>query len=306
MGRVTRKTRGRRRGVSCGAWTDDLLLLVAMAGVLAGTYKIWQLSLDAREAANRIAKDTCSRAVVQFLDGTVAFAGFRVSSRCRRPPPAVAHLHFRLYQRWLRARAGLHRAGRSAARSRGAGGLARERLPVNIDLHTHSNCSDGSLTPPELIARAAAAGVEVLALTDHDTVAGLGEAARSAVLHGLRLVPGVEISAAWRAQAIHVLGLWIDPSGARAVRRARRSGRAPACAHAQDMRAPGKTGSAWRGTAGRRGSASRRADARSSGGRSGRGRPCRDAPTRRFANIWVPAGRPTSRPSGLRSRKWWP
>jgi len=85
---------------------------------------------------------------------------------------------------------------------------------VNIDLHTHSDCSDGSLTPADLIARAAAAGVEVLALTDHDTVAGLGEAARSAALHGLRLVPGVEISAAWRAQAIHVLGLWIDPSGA--------------------------------------------------------------------------------------------
>jgi hypothetical protein len=59
--------------------THDLLLLVAMAGVLAGTYKIWQLSLDARETANRIAKDTCSRAVVQFLDGTVAFAGFRVA-----------------------------------------------------------------------------------------------------------------------------------------------------------------------------------------------------------------------------------
>jgi hypothetical protein len=59
--------------------TDDLVLLVVLAGVLAGTYKIWQLALDAREAANRIAKDTCSRAVVQFLDGTVAFAGFRWS-----------------------------------------------------------------------------------------------------------------------------------------------------------------------------------------------------------------------------------
>jgi len=58
--------------------TDDLVLLVSAAGVLAGGYKIWQLSLDAREAANRIAKDTCSRAVVQFLDGTVAFAGFRL------------------------------------------------------------------------------------------------------------------------------------------------------------------------------------------------------------------------------------
>jgi predicted metal-dependent phosphoesterase TrpH len=83
---------------------------------------------------------------------------------------------------------------------------------LNIDLHTHSNCSDGSLTPTELVARAAAAGVEVLALTDHDTVAGLAEAEHSAGRYGLRLVPGVEISASWRAQAIHVLGLWIDPA----------------------------------------------------------------------------------------------
>jgi len=51
--------------------------LIVAAAVVAGGYKIWQTSLDAREAANRIAKDTCSRAVVQFLDGTVAFAGFR-------------------------------------------------------------------------------------------------------------------------------------------------------------------------------------------------------------------------------------
>jgi hypothetical protein len=54
-------------------------MLVAVAGALAGAYKVWQISLDAREAANRIAKDTCSRAVVQFLDGTVAFAGFRLT-----------------------------------------------------------------------------------------------------------------------------------------------------------------------------------------------------------------------------------
>jgi predicted metal-dependent phosphoesterase TrpH len=85
---------------------------------------------------------------------------------------------------------------------------------LNIDLHTHSNCSDGSLTPAELVAHAAAAGVEVLALTDHDTVAGLKEAEHSAGVLGLRLVPGVEISASWRAQAIHVLGLWIDPASA--------------------------------------------------------------------------------------------
>lgn len=83
---------------------------------------------------------------------------------------------------------------------------------LNIDLHTHSTCSDGGLSPADLVQRAAAAGVQVLALTDHDTVAGLDEAQRSAAASGIRLVPGVEISAAWRAQAIHVLGLWIDPA----------------------------------------------------------------------------------------------
>ncbi|MGC1523341.1 MAG: PHP domain-containing protein, partial [Steroidobacteraceae bacterium] len=76
------------------------------------------------------------------------------------------------------------------------------------------NCSDGALPPAELVTRAAAAGIDVLALTDHDTVAGLEEAHRSAATHGLRLVPGAEISASWRVQSIHVLGLWIDPAGA--------------------------------------------------------------------------------------------
>ncbi len=83
-----------------------------------------------------------------------------------------------------------------------------------IDLHTHSNCSDGSLTPAELVTRAAAAHVDVLALTDHDTIAGLADAASRAGELGLQLVPGVEISASWHAQGIHVLGLWIDPSNA--------------------------------------------------------------------------------------------
>ncbi len=83
-----------------------------------------------------------------------------------------------------------------------------------IDLHTHSNRSDGTLSPAELTARAAAAGVDVLALTDHDSTAGLEEAARAGKPLGVRLVPGVEISASWRSQAIHVLGLWIDPESA--------------------------------------------------------------------------------------------
>jgi predicted metal-dependent phosphoesterase TrpH len=81
-----------------------------------------------------------------------------------------------------------------------------------IDLHTHSNRSDGTLTPAELVQRAALTGIEILALTDHDSVAGVAAAADEASRRGVRLVPGVEISASWRAQGIHVLGLWIDPA----------------------------------------------------------------------------------------------
>ena len=116
---------------------------------------------------------------------------------------------------------------------------------LNIDLHTHSTYSDGSLTPAELVARAAAAGVEVLALTDHDTIAGLDDAAAAAAAHGLKLVPGVEISACWRAQAIHVLGLWMDPTSAalrdalQAQAELRRARMAKICARLSKLRLPG-------------------------------------------------------------------
>ncbi|HLW24567.1 MAG TPA: PHP domain-containing protein [Steroidobacteraceae bacterium] len=99
-----------------------------------------------------------------------------------------------------------------------------------VDLHTHSTCSDGALTPRALIARAAAAGIGTLALTDHDTTAGLAEAAVAARLAGITLVPGIELSASWRAQTIHIVGLGIDPEApalrsvldAQAARRQRR------------------------------------------------------------------------------------
>lgn len=83
------------------------------------------------------------------------------------------------------------------------------------DLHTHSTASDGTLSPRELMARAAAQGVEVLALTDHDTLAGIDEAATAARALGLTLVPGVEISVTWNARTIHVIGLDVDPHCAR-------------------------------------------------------------------------------------------
>jgi predicted metal-dependent phosphoesterase TrpH len=81
-----------------------------------------------------------------------------------------------------------------------------------IDLHSHSLYSDGSLSPSDLFSLAAQRGVEVLALTDHDSISGLTEARQAAAANGIRLVPGVEISAMWGKTLVHVLGLAIDES----------------------------------------------------------------------------------------------
>lgn len=77
------------------------------------------------------------------------------------------------------------------------------------DLHCHSSYSDGELSPSDLVLRAKAAGVQALALTDHDCVAGLSSAQSAA--DGLQLIPGVEISAGWHGKEIHIVGLHIDP-----------------------------------------------------------------------------------------------
>lgn len=81
-----------------------------------------------------------------------------------------------------------------------------------IDLHSHSHYSDGSLSPSALCRLAAERGVTALALTDHDSVRGLAEAAVAAAEVGLRLVPGVEISAMAGPTLVHVLGLDINAS----------------------------------------------------------------------------------------------
>lgn len=85
---------------------------------------------------------------------------------------------------------------------------------MRIDLHTHSRCSDGTLSPTELVELAAKREVQVLALTDHDTVAGCAEAAAACQRHGIRFVPGVELTCEWRGREIHVLGLGIRPDNA--------------------------------------------------------------------------------------------
>ncbi len=99
-----------------------------------------------------------------------------------------------------------------------------------IDLHTHSNASDGTLTPSEVVSRAAARGLSAIALTDHDTIDGIPEAASEATKHAIRLIPGTELSCYYqvpyteheqaliasgeavkqREVEIHILGLFVD------------------------------------------------------------------------------------------------
>ena len=83
--------------------------------------------------------------------------------------------------------------------------------PGTIDLHLHSTASDGRLDPAALVAHAQACGVRVLALTDHDTTAGLEDAVRAGTTLGVTVLAGVEVSAEWRGRTVHVLGIGIDP-----------------------------------------------------------------------------------------------
>jgi 3',5'-nucleoside bisphosphate phosphatase len=88
---------------------------------------------------------------------------------------------------------------------------------INADLHSHSTISDGTLNPRAVVERAKAHGVELFALTDHDEIGGLAEAAEAAADAKLRFLPGVEISVTWANQTIHIVGLGIDPSNAALV-----------------------------------------------------------------------------------------
>ena len=107
---------------------------------------------------------------------------------------------------------------------------------LNADLHCHSVVSDGTLTPEALAARAAANGVELWALTDHDEVSGQERAAAAAKACGMRYVCGVEISVTFLNQTVHILGLGVDPENTalRAGLTATRGGRT---ARAQQMAA---------------------------------------------------------------------
>lgn len=80
-----------------------------------------------------------------------------------------------------------------------------------IDLHTHTTCSDGTLTPKELIEKAAEIGLEAIAVTDHDITNGIDEAIETAkAFPGLSVIPGIELSSGYKNREVHIVGLFID------------------------------------------------------------------------------------------------
>jgi len=83
---------------------------------------------------------------------------------------------------------------------------------MRIDLHTHSNASDGTQSPADVMRSAAGSGLDVVALTDHDTTAGWVEAAEAAAQEGIALVRGIEVSCSYEGISIHLLGYLQDPT----------------------------------------------------------------------------------------------
>ena len=80
-----------------------------------------------------------------------------------------------------------------------------------IDLHLHTTASDGRLSPAQLVARARASGLTTIAVTDHDTVAAIAEASEVARAAGIRVVPGIEVTAVDEGRDVHMLGYFFDP-----------------------------------------------------------------------------------------------
>ncbi|MCQ2560126.1 MAG: PHP domain-containing protein [Clostridia bacterium] len=81
---------------------------------------------------------------------------------------------------------------------------------MTADLHIHTDYSDGKNTPQEIVEMAVQMGLQAVAITDHESLEGIGEAQAVGQKLGLEIVPGVEISTIWGAANIHILGYWLD------------------------------------------------------------------------------------------------
>lgn len=81
-----------------------------------------------------------------------------------------------------------------------------------VDLHVHSNASDGTLSPSQVVEAALGKGLTAIALTDHDTIDGIFEAQQAAKNHPIEIIPGIELSCVYQGGEIHILGLYLDPT----------------------------------------------------------------------------------------------
>ena len=79
------------------------------------------------------------------------------------------------------------------------------------DLHTHTTASDGEFSPKALVVKAKSSGIDVLAITDHDTTEGIAEAEDEACKQNIKMLPGIELSVSWMDKNFHIVGLGIDP-----------------------------------------------------------------------------------------------
>ena len=86
---------------------------------------------------------------------------------------------------------------------------------MNLDLHLHSTASDGQLPPAQVVEEALKGGLDVIALTDHDTVAGVDAATQAAQGHPIEVIPALEASTTWDETELHILGYFVDPTNPR-------------------------------------------------------------------------------------------
>jgi predicted metal-dependent phosphoesterase TrpH len=82
---------------------------------------------------------------------------------------------------------------------------------MRLDLHIHTNASDGAWSPSQVVKGAADGGLHVIAISDHDTTAGVEEARAAAAEHRVEVIPALEVSSTWEGREIHVLGYFVDP-----------------------------------------------------------------------------------------------
>ena len=96
---------------------------------------------------------------------------------------------------------------------------------MKLDLHVHSTASDGAVTPSEVVRLASQGGLDVIAISDHDTVAGVREAREAARSYAIQIIPALEVSSTSSDREIHILGYFVDPDATSIKAHQERAGR---------------------------------------------------------------------------------